>query len=786
MATEPSRPASAQRPLLAGGERLRHDVDRPSGGGPKYHPRDVDEARAYLAPQLDALQQSVAATPAGLRGERVVFEARVLPNYLANSYFPADLFRIADLIPVGTRGGVGPYETKAKSEPEERATKTYLLAGDEQSLGKIAALVRSEAAPRGIPQAAYQALRQFDVVRMPPVEDVVRATPAVQDTELITWEAVLHPPVTASGRLTEGEHAAVMTKWANWVGWLGGEIAVDFQRVIKGMTFMPVRLPANSAEAAAQFNPLRAIRPMPKVRPIPVSPLRVVSTSASMPAVPAGQRPQSDVRIAAFDGGLDEGVAHLAPFADNIDVTPEPADPDAVAHGTMVTSALLYGPIEPGQQLRTPDVGVDHFRVVPPPSSDPWDVDLYWILDRIDELVSARRYPVVNLSLGPELSLEDDDEPHAWTARLDELAAETGTLFVVAAGNNGDDDAASGLNRIQVPADMVNGIAVGACDVRAPANPWDRAGYSAVGPGRPGGRLQPLGLAFGGVPGGPFQGIAPGAVIGEACGTSFASPVAAHGLASLTALIGADIAAPHVLRAFAVHFAEPTKSVSSSEGGFGRLVERYDDRFDCRPNEAIVLYCDSIERDQAISLPLPLPPDVVAKGNITVRYTLAFVAPTDPTDAVDYTQAGLDVAFRPHARRYNFKDPATGKFCELDTQGDWKEVARLLRAGATPPSLPATKSANRHRNEALQREEGKWETTLHYAKGMRASSFFEPQLTLSYLAREDGALAAAPPLEFAMLVTIVAPKGVELYSAVRQRFGVLTPLAVQLPLRLRA
>lgn len=75
---------------------------------------------------------------------------------------------------------------------------------------------------------------------------------------------------------------------------------------------------------------------------------------------------------------------------------------------------------------------------------------------------------------------------------------------------------------------------------------------------------------------------------------------------------------------------------------------------------------------------------------------------------------------------------------------------------------------------------------MHYAKGMRASSFFEPQLTLSYLAREDGALAAAPPLEFSMLVTIVAPKGIELYSAVRQRFGVLTPLAVQLPLRLRA
>jgi hypothetical protein len=64
---------------------------------------------------------------------------------------------------------------------------------------------------------------------------------------------------------------------------------------------------------------------------------------------------------------------------------------------------LLYGPLSDGEPLGTPDAGLDHFRMTPAPTPDPWDVDLYWILDRVVELVTARGYPIVNLSLGPEL-----------------------------------------------------------------------------------------------------------------------------------------------------------------------------------------------------------------------------------------------------------------------------------------------------------------------------------------------------------------------------------------------
>ncbi|OJU95842.1 MAG: hypothetical protein BGO23_09680 [Solirubrobacterales bacterium 67-14] len=732
------------------------------------------------------MQRDVAETPSGLRGARVIFEATVLPNYLANSYFPAELFRAADLVPVGTRGAVAEYKTKSRpSEP--RPTKTYLLAGDERSLTKVSELLHEAGPARGMSATARDALRQFDVVRMPPVDDVLRSEPDAPAGALVTWEAVLHPAIAAGGEPSETERRSVLEKWEAWISQLGGEVAVDYERPVKGLTFIPVRLPADAGEIAARFNPLRALRPMPQVRPVPVGPLRIATTDTQLPTPPAGQRPQSDVRIAAFDGGLDDTVAHVGPFATNIDVTPELPDSQAVAHGTMVTSALLYGAFEPDQQLRTPDVGVDHFRVLPVPASDQWDVDLYWILDRIVELVRQRDYPIVNLSLGPNLCLDDDDEPHAWTARLDELTEQHGTLFVCAVGNNGENDGDAGLNRIQVPGDMVNGIGVGACDREAPHSSWKRAAYSAIGPGRPGARIQPIGVAFGGSNHAPYRGIAPGGTIGEAQGTSFAAPTVAHGLAALTATIGQDAATPDVLRAFAIHFAEPgTDNTLIDQVGFGRLAERYDPHWDLPPQDVTILYRDEIERGQTIALPFPLPADVVSGRTLNLRWTLAFVAPTDPTDPVDYTQSGLEVAFRPHARRYTFRKTGTNKSVQLDVQRDREKVLKRLRDGWVPAPLPTTRASERRRNEILQREEGKWETALHYTERMRSSSLFDPQLTVSYLAREGGTLVAAPPLAFAMLLTIQAPTGVELYDAVRSRFNVLTPLTAQIPLRLRA
>ncbi len=777
-----SEQEAQRRPLLAGGEHLASQVDRPGRRPGKTHPRTLEEAIALLSPQLEELQEGVASTPPSMRGARVVFEAEVLPNYVSNSDFPKELFTEADLVPVGTRVTKGVYRTP-KSPPEERESKNYLLAADERSLAKLGDVMRREQGATSQAEKARLSLRQFDVLRLPGSSETLRGQlPAPGET--ITWEAVFHPVVDRRGLRAPADADDVWDKWIALVGDLGGEIATRYRRRVKDLLFVPVRLPSDVAAEAAEFNPLRALRPMPTVRPVPISPLRMLNQRGPEP--PPGERPQSDVRVAVFDGGVDEGASQLAPFVTNTDLTSEDPDPDDLAHGTLVTAAVLFGPDHGESELRTPEIGVDHYRVLPVPEDQRFDLDLYWILDHIENQLAGGTHTIVNLSLGPDQCLEEDDDPHPWTATLDELAERDGILFVNAVGNNGEADSGSGANRIKSPSDMVNGLGIGSCDARSPVVPWARAPYSAVGPGRPGSRMQPAGLAFGGVPARPFRGVSRGGNMAEACGTSFATPSAVHGLSALAAQLGDAGRDPSVLRAFAAHFAEPPEEESlHDEVGFGRLIERYDGTLDCRPNEATILYRDEIQRGEMRSLPFPLAPGVVDNNLLFMHWTLAFVAPTDPKDSAEYTQAGLEMSFRPHAQILTFTKPGSDRSYHLNVAEKRSEVANLLAEGYSPSPLPKTASAKRWRHETLRRQEdGKWET-LHRAKSnKRGSSLYRPQVTLLYLAREEGDLSPADPLNFAMLLTMRARADVALYDSVRTTFPILNPLRTRLPLRL--
>lgn len=773
-----------RRPLLAGGEHLSSEVERGGGGGEKSHPRSLEQALAILSPQFDAVQQGVAAIPTSMRGARVVFEAKVLPNYVSNSDFPRELFAEADLFPVGTKVATGTYRTP-KTDPEERETKNYLLAGDERSFTRLGNFISGELGEGGRAAKARLRLRQFDLLRLPRASEVLRGTmPPTGET--ITWEAVFHPSVDGRGALSSSEQNAVWEKWITLVEGLGGEVAGRYRRRVKDLVFVPVRLPVAAATEAAAFNPLRTLRPMPAVRPVPVSPLRVLDRQGPDP--PPGERPQSELRVAVFDGGVDEGASQLSPFLQSTDLTDEDPDPEDVAHGTLVSAAVLFGADHGEAELRTPEVGVDHFRVLPPPESEAWDLDLYWILDRIENQLDGGRHRIVNLSIGPEQCLEEDDEPHAWTAQLDQLAERDGILFVNAVGNNGEADSAAGADRIQAPSDMVNGLGIGSCDARPPTSPWARAPYSAVGPGRPGSRMQPCGLAFGGIRERPFCGISTGGALAQANGTSFAAPTVTHGLSALAAQLGEPGHDPSVLRAFAAHFAEPPDADDlHAEVGFGRLIERYDSVLNCAPNEATILYRDEIERGEMLSLPFPLSTDVIAGRQIHLHWTIAFIAPTDPKDSAEYTQAGLEATFRPHAQIRTFTNRETEQSRVINVETEPERVAELLAEGFTDSALPTTASHRRWRHETLRRQEdGKWETMLRASATKRATSLNRPQVTVFYLAREEGVLAGADPLDFAMLLTMRAADGVPLYDSVRTRYPVLNPLRAQLPLRLTA
>jgi hypothetical protein len=760
---------NSQQALLVNGERLKREVDRTAGGGQKFHPYTGEEAREWIRPQLAALRESVADIPDENRGPRILFQATLFPNYLAASYFPSHLFSELDLVPVGSRSATAVYKTRTSERPDA-LTKSLILAGTDESLDSFVALAGSSVVTRSFRAAADQ-LRELAEVRLARPEEVLGPREYPDTGELLDLEAVLHPGAgSRSDRLSPVDDET-FEKWVAFVEELNGQVIVDYRRTVGGLTFVPVRLVDAAVRQTVEFNPLRSLRPLPSMRPVVPGILRSTGMSVVAPVDPT---PAAETKVAIFDGGTE--ATAVLPTCTVVDVTSEPSDSLYCDHGSGVTAAVLYGNIEPDGILPAPSVHATHYRVVPHPNAGN-DPEVYWVLDQIERVVRAEQPDIVNLSLGPNISVEDSEEPNRWTSTLDELAYEHDVLFVVAAGNNGEEDRATGLNRVQVPADMANGLSVGACNVHHPEQHWLRASYSAVGPGRAGSRVQPSGVQFGGDGARPFYGVMPDGRLKATCGTSFAAPLVTHALSRLGGLLGRDRTTLNNLRAFAVHLADRHHQHEEMvlEIGHGRFAHDFEPALAVDARECLVLYEDHLDRNELVALPLPVPGGV-DQGIIELAWTLVVTSPTEPSQPLEYTRASLDVVFRPHDQRYVLTKEGSRR--TVDVSEDQELVGSLYADGYEIGSAPATLAVpGSYGTEDERRDSGKWETVRHFRRRFRASSLRNPQLELAYLAREGGLLAqVAPPIDYTLLVSVRGPASLDLYSMVRAQFSVLNEL----------
>lgn len=775
------------RPLLANGERLAKAVEPTmGGGGPKFHPRDIDVARQILMPQVEALYTTVTQIEDRLRGPRIYFQATLLPNYLAASYFPGAILGELDLVPVGSRRARGTLTTK-KQEREEAETKSLILAGTQESIERLSGLIGSGPSTKS-EFRAIENLKEFDEIRLATEEEVVRGLSALEDDavdeDLALFEAVLHPSTQTPGHVLRSADDEVWGKWTEFIQALGGEVVDDYRRELRGLTFVPVRLAPERVRLAAEFNPLRAIRPMPTIRPLPT----FLRTAPSTVAPPSGSpHPVSDLPVAVFDGGVHLPSPILGSYVNEIDVTSATAPAGYREHGTAVTAAVMYGSPSSGTQLNAPAARIEHYRVVPlPPGLN--DPEIYWVLDRIREHVVSGGFRIVNLSIGPAMAT-DDDEPDRWTTELDTLAYEKGTLFLAAAGNTGEEDAATGLNRVQVPADMINGLSVGACDLPAPDGGWQRSPYSAVGPGRDGGHIQPVGVQFGGKSDtdSPFLTIAQDGSLVPSSGTSFATPVVTSAVSTLTGYLGVGRSTLNTLKAFAIHFAEkhPDGDASCYDVGYGRFPLDFEEFLNCTPNEVTLLYEGSVPRNLVVTAPLPFPAGI-AQGRIQIAWTLVVTSEVQPTEPSEYPMSTIELTFRPHSQRFRFT--AQGEAAAIANIQDRTRVSQLLADGYTPGQDPVAKTLSPHAfgYESERREAGKWETVKHASLRMNATSLLAPRLDLVQLSRDAGLLnRTSGPLDYALLVTLRAVKGVDLYDRARATFRAVAPIPLTQRVRAR-
>lgn len=697
-------------------------------------PYTLDEARSYLSPALRDIAEQIENLPTTAKpaGEATAIFT-IHPAFLSKWKMPHKAFEKAGLRVLGSKSAlVKPKKDARKKPPEgDQFTAELYVCGDREAFNNLLGLLWEAK----ITKEQDKDLRKIESIRfLSPQERLLRIE---GQEELVPIELLVHAENVNNEVLLDAldQHAAAC----------GTTLSRNKLLAAPGMIFMPGMAPRAKLEDFAAFTALRAVRRLPSLRMH--RPHLKQHLTTEKPALPIKSAINPDLKVAVFDGGL--GISDFSKWAS--EVTPEAlreTDAGFLAHGTTVTSALLFGALDhETTQLPQPFFNVTHYRVLG--SADNGDFDLYDCMRRIDEILTHNEIDCANLSLGPEFPM-DDDQPHAWTVMLDKHLSSGKTLMTVATGNNGHENGEMG--RLQPPGDAVNALTVGA------ANSQDffiaRAPYSGFGPGRSPGVVKPDGLAFGGTASTPLVLFSP--MVGgltSLYGTSYASPLALRTAAAAQALSKTPLSAT-AMRALMVHNANHAQKDLRSEVGWGQFPDDHEKLLSYGDNQVSVLYQGFIPAGDTMRMPLPIP--AVAMGSkITITATFCFACPVEAANPVNYTQHGLTVTFKPKS-----------------------DGSSLQFFG---------KASDYEKN--LRKHGSKWETMMHATLTLDASLLLDSCFDVKHGAREDGLPVKndeAPALPYVLIATVASELGEPIYQSVMNKYPMLAPIELRGQLRLRS
>lgn len=470
--------------LIGRGELLTQDITGPRRPFNKTQAYTLQQARSRLSPQFKQAAQALDALPTeACPGDFGVARLTMNPSFIARSYFPSNLLRSTGLESVGSRTvTVTPEAWTRKDAPHETTTTELFVAGKRRAFRNLAQWAQ-EVDPESDEAEDLTHIEQFTVFS--PQERIV----SVGGTKERFFEIGLH-------MLPDEDPERIQRAFVQFADQHNIRVHSEYEFVAGNLWFVPVEGARSDIKELADFVFVRVIRPVPKLRGL--RPIHRTSGPKVQCSLPNDQPLSLEPRVAILDGGLPEqhAITTWLRAYRKIDEAAED-DPDGLEHGLGVTSAFLFGPITPNGQAARPFAPVDHLRVLDQSIGTENPLELYRTLGLVEQVLLSRAYQFINLSLGPDLPVEDK-EVHAWTSVIDDLLSDGDTLMTVAVGNNGTRDHELRYDRVQVPADCVNALAVGAANNTEA--PWTRAPYSAIGPGRSPGVVKPDLMAFGGDP----------------------------------------------------------------------------------------------------------------------------------------------------------------------------------------------------------------------------------------------------------------------------------------------
>lgn len=725
--------------LLGKGERLTEQVRVPSGPVDKIAPYTFTEAKVRLKPMLDNVVKSIDTLPSNACPDGLVVATMTLnPEYIAKTYYPADLLRAVGLQTVGSRARRIIPEKKSKDrEPKETITTELFVIGNRLDFKKWADNIQewNEISP------GAKDLIEIEEINFPESDQKVKNI--ISNDEKIVYEVVLHLD-------EESSEIRYLDLFKNYLRQLGIEASFERRFYSGRLCFLEFEASRNSAKDIATYSLVRVVREMPKLRllrPTVRSSNHKNGVTIDLPDLGAIGR---QIKTAIFDGGIP--VNHpICKWATPYDTSGVgPAVDGLLEHGVSVTSAFLFGHIDPKKTIPQPYSLVDHYRVLDAePGQNPYE--LYEVLDRILDVISTKKYDFINLSLGPCVPI-DDDEIHSWTAILDDYFSDGTTLATIAVGNDGEGDPVINANRVQVPADCVNALSIGACDV--PDSNWQRASYSSIGPGRSPGIIKPDLVDFGGSIHRPFLtlDLNEGNKLFPTGGTSFSAPSVLRLAAGIKAHFGSSLSAL-AIRTLLVHSAEDAK-IPKFEIGWGRVARDLEDIVTCDDKVMRVVFQGKITASKFMRAPIPLPNGVL-NGMVKVKATLCYATSVDPHHPGNYTRSGLEVTFRPNKNIKRKVEDWEPEPLHAKSKSFFGKVKKAFQT-----------------EEELRRDAWKWENCLHAEHRFMGKSLNEPVFDIHYNARAEGHNDTSnQELQYALIITVEAPKIPDFYDQVVRRYA---------------
>jgi subtilisin family serine protease len=738
-------------PIIGNGEKMITPVKKSFGGGETTYPRSYDEARGRIRRQVERIKAHIEEIPEEKRMKEVVLTLRLNEKFLAKSYTPNSLFKQTKFENIGSR------RWTFEKDDEIKYSKMHFVKLDQEGLSSLEKVLESDG--NSLTDSFKNDIRKIEELSFLETSEVIQGFDAYWKEG--TVEFVLHP---------YGEENDVMIEKfkQNLIALGVNDNTIRLKTYEGGPTFVSAIVNKKIIINIADFNPLRTVHPL-KLNFFPE--LRGSDSDPNLLLPPLG-RSISQIKVGVFDGGINPSHPFLNNFSKENKSVSSMSIKEGIEHGTAVAGVVLYGDLnqyEANSQLDDPVVFVESFRVLP--LNDPTDLDLYEAIEFIEKVVPNRHdIDVYNLSFGPVGPIFDD-EISRFTYALDTLAWNYQKLFVVAVGNDGEQP--SPYNRIQAPADLVNGLGVGAYTFEYGSAERVRASYSSIGGGREGCKVKPDICAFGGDGRFPIHLLNTTDAKGKwlSAGTSFSAPIISSKAAEI---IGrCNRFTPLVARSLLIHAAQNPGQVDNHIG-YGIIDQSVDDILRCDRNHVNIIYANSMNPTGMAKLPIPLPLNATITSDIHLSWTIATLSKANALHVEDYTESAIEDTFYPHDKKYKFNKGSKSRTLNIDT--DSEEIGNLLADGYSQGSLPATSSTEQYQTELARRGELKWDTVVKKWKRMRVSSLENPFLVLHGMGRNG----SSDRIDYATVVTISIPKYKgNLYEDILNEFRVLEPVEIR-------